>query len=105
MSKECRIVNSGGGAVAGGYVNSCEQLIDDKNEIVMAASKITMDADQPVAPKTHEVCSLSSNEINKLKESKRLNTIKIMQELYNNDVKDKETIAELKKQVEFVSDK
>lgn len=35
MSKECRMMNGGGG-----YVNRCEQELGDKNEMVMAASKI-----------------------------------------------------------------
>jgi len=105
MSKECWIVNGFGGAVAGGYANHCEQVLDDQNEMMMAASRITVAADQPVAPKSHRVYPPSSNETNKLKEFHRVNTIMFMQELYNNDVKDKETISELKKQVEFVSDK
>jgi len=104
MSKECRIVNGGGDAVAGGYVNHCEQVLDDQNEMMVAASKITVAADQPVAPKSRRVYPPSSNEINKLKDFSQVNGI-FMQELCNEVAKDKETISELKKRVEFVSDK
>lgn len=97
MSKECRIVNGGGGAVAGGYVNHCEQVLDDQNEMMMAA-------DQPVAPKSRRVYPPSSNETNKMKELSQANAM-LMEEFYNIAVKDRESISELKKQVEFVSDK
>jgi len=108
ISKESRIVNGGGSVVAGGDVNQCEQVLIDQNEMMMGASKITVSADQPVAPpKSRRVYPPSSNETNKLKEFNQVNTM-FMQELYNNAVKDKardkETISELKKQVEFVSD-
>jgi len=108
MSKECRIVNGGGGggavAVAGAYVNHCEQVLDDQNEMMTAASKITVAADQLVAPKSRRVYPPSSNETNKIKELIQVNGL-LLQEFCNNAVKDKEMNSDLKKQVELVSDK
>ncbi|XP_027852648.2 male-specific lethal 1-like 1 isoform X3 [Aphis gossypii] len=104
MSKECRIVNGGGGAVAGGYVNHCEQVLDDQNEMMMAASKITVAADQPVAPKSRRVYPPSSNETIKAKEVHEANAM-LMQEIVEERNKYKESMKELKKQVEFLTQK
>ncbi|XP_025405180.1 male-specific lethal 1 homolog [Sipha flava] len=55
---ECRMVNGGSG---GGYVNRCEQALDDKNEMVLATSKITGNGDQIVATVTNNGTYSSSN--------------------------------------------
>jgi len=40
MTKDCRLVNGGGG-----YVKHCEQALGDKNEMVVAVSKIAVGGD------------------------------------------------------------
>uniref|UniRef100_A0A2S2NYK5 Male-specific lethal 1 n=1 Tax=Schizaphis graminum TaxID=13262 RepID=A0A2S2NYK5_SCHGA len=106
MSKECRIVNGGGGVVAGGYVNHCEQVLDDQNEMVMAASKITVAAgnDQAVASINHRVYPPSSSELNRLKDL-TLGNLMIIEEYSNNLSQNNETILELTKEVEFLKQK
>ncbi|XP_022182021.1 male-specific lethal 1-like 1 [Myzus persicae] len=68
MSKECRVVNGGGGVVVGGYVNHCEQVLGDQNEMVMAASRMVAGNDQAVASINHRVYPPSTNELSKLKD-------------------------------------
>jgi len=80
MSKKCRIVNGGGSrAVA---------------------------IDQPVAPKSRRVHPPSTNETTDLKKLNLINsTVMILKQFHDDDAKAKETISELKKKLEFVSDK
>jgi hypothetical protein len=104
MSKECRIVNGGGGVVAGGYVNHCEQVLDDQNEMVMAASKITVAAgsDQAVASINHRVYPPSSIELNRLKDF-AFGNLMMIEEYSSNLSQKNEEILELKKKLEYVS--
>lgn len=74
VSKDCRTVNGGGGGV-GGYVNHCEQALDAKNEMVMAASKIAVatggDKNTSVITATtinNRVLPLSGSELDGLKD-------------------------------------
>jgi len=102
MSKECRIVNGGGGGVVvGGFVNHCEQVLDDQNEMVMAASKMAVvsASDQTVASINHRVYPPSSN---KLKAPSSLNH-KLKRDSGNSEVLQNEKILQLKNEVDYVS--
>lgn len=106
MSKDCRIVNGGGSGVVvvGGFVNHCEQVLGDQNEMVMAASKVAVvsGSDQTVASINHRVYPPSSNELNKLKEL-GIEHITLLQELTKSDSLKNEQILQLSNQVTFVS--
>jgi len=106
MSKECRIVNGGGGGgvVVGGFVNHCEQVLDDQNEMVMAASKIAVvsGSDQTVASINHRVYPPSSNELGKLKDLAIDNLI-LLEEYSKSVALQNEKISQLTNEVDFVS--
>jgi len=105
MSKECRIVNGGGGIVVGGYVNHCEQVLGDQNEMVMAASKIAVVAsnDQTVASINHRVYPPSTNELGKLKDLALDNLMLIEEYTKTLEIKN-EKILLLTNEVDYVSD-
>jgi len=105
MSKECRIVNGGGGGVVvGGFVNHCEQVLDDQNEMVMAASKMAVvsASDQTVASINHRVYPPSSNELGKLKDLAIDNLI-LLEEYSKSVALQNEKISQLTNEVDFVS--
>lgn len=99
MSKECRIVNGGGG----GYVNHCEQELGDKNEVVMAASKIAVNSggDQLTTSTAKRGYPSSSTEVT-LKEWTYSN-LNLIDNLKAQVVQKDETIVQLSKEVEYVS--
>lgn len=101
ISKECRIVNGGGD---GGFVNHCEQVLDDQNEMVMAASKIAVvsGSDQTVASINHRVYPPSSNELGKLKDLAIDNLI-LLEEYSKSVALQNEKISQLTNEVDFVS--
>jgi len=105
MPKECLIVNGGGGIVVGGYVNHCEEVLGDQNEMVMAASKIAMVAgnDQTVASINHRVYSPSTNELGKIKDLS-LGNLMIIEEYAKTVAMKNDQILLLSKEVDFVSD-
>jgi len=107
MSKDCRIVNGGGGGVVvvGGFVNHCEQVLGDQNEMVMAASKIAVvsGSDQTVASINHRVYPPSSNELNKLKEL-AVDNIMLLEEFSQTSTMQNEKILQLTNEVQYVSD-
>ncbi|XP_060858005.1 uncharacterized protein LOC132935461 isoform X2 [Metopolophium dirhodum] len=72
FSKRCRIVNGGGDD---GFVNHCDQVLDDQNKMVMAVSKIAVDpgSDQTVASINHRVYRPATNNLSKLKARSFLN--------------------------------
>ncbi|KAL4092010.1 hypothetical protein QTP88_026593 [Uroleucon formosanum] len=106
MSKDCRIVNGGGSGVVvvGGFVNHCEQVLGDQNEMVMAASKIAVvpGSDQTVASINHRVYPPSSNELNKLKEL-GIEHITLLREFSKSDSLKNEQILQLSNQVTFLN--
>ncbi|XP_060875105.1 male-specific lethal 1-like 1 isoform X1 [Metopolophium dirhodum] len=108
MSKECRIVNGGGGGgvVVGGFVNHCEQVLDDQNEMVMAASKIAVvsGSDQTVASINHRVYPPSSNELGKLKDLAIDNLI-LLEEYSKSVALQNEKISQLTNEVDFLKQK
>lgn len=106
MSKDCRIVNGGGGGiVVGGYVNHCEEVLSDQNEMVMAASKIAVVAgnDQTVASISHRVYPPSSNELVKIKDLS-LGNLMIIEEYAKTVAMKNDQILLLKREVDNVSD-
>jgi len=100
MSKDCRMVNGGSGGVVGGFVNRCEQVLGDQNEMVMAASKIA--SDQTVASVNHRVYPPSTNELGKLKDLS-LDNVTLIEDLSNDLSLKNEEIFDLKNQREIVS--
>lgn len=106
MSKECRIINGGGDVVAGGYVNHCEQVLDDQNEMVMAASKtaVVAGSDQAVASISHRVYPPSSSELSRLKDL-AYDNIMLLEECSNILFKKNERISELEKELECLKQK
>ncbi|XP_025208030.1 uncharacterized protein LOC112603594 [Melanaphis sacchari] len=101
MSKECRIVNGGGGVVAGGFVNHCEEVLDEQNEMIMAASKITVAAgnNQAVASINHRVYPPSSNESSRLKDLQGAN-VELIDEILNYAQQAYKRVFELEKELE-----
>ncbi|XP_016658685.1 male-specific lethal 1-like 1 isoform X2 [Acyrthosiphon pisum] len=107
MSKDCRIVNGGGGGVVvGGFVNHCEQVLDDQNEMVMAASKIGVvsGSDQTVASINHRVYPPSSNELGKLKDLAIDNLI-LLEEYSKSVALQNEKISQLTNEVDILKQK
>ncbi|XP_050545753.1 male-specific lethal 1-like 1 [Daktulosphaira vitifoliae] len=99
MSKECR-VNCG----SGGYVNHCEQDLDDKSEMVMGiASKIST-TDQLRTSNNHKYSSCENSEIRSLKDFSlgNLDLIDELKVIVNQ--KDK-TIEQLSDEVNFLKKK
>jgi len=115
MSKDCRLVNGGGGG--GGYVNHCEQALGDKNEMVVAVSKIAVGGDHhqhqrhnhnnhhnhQTTAVANRVYSVASSEIDMLKEF-TLSNFDLIKELKVCLVKKDEKIEQLSKEVNLVSD-
>lgn len=99
MTKECRVVNGGGG-----YVNRCEQALGDKNEVVMAASKIAVatGGDQMVAVATNNHVYPLDSQFDTLKKFS-MDNIDFIEKLKNIVVNKNEEIKELTKQLNYVS--
>ncbi|XP_029345717.1 male-specific lethal 1-like 1 [Acyrthosiphon pisum] len=106
MSKECRIVNGGGDGVVGGFVNNCEQVLDDQNEMVMAASKTAKvsGSDRTLASINHRICPLSSNDLDKLKDFSIENHMSIEENTKSITLKSEE-LLQLTKEVDIIKQK
>lgn len=98
-SDDCRVVNGGGG-----YVNHCEQELDDKNEMVLAASKIAVAAggDQPTVATDEGVYLASCAELANLKEL-TLGNLDLIDEFKVLLAHKDDKILLLTKEVEYVS--
>lgn len=96
---ESRMVNGG----SGGYVNRCEQALDDKNEMVMATSKVTGGGDQIVASATNNgICPpTDSSKLVSLKEYTYTNIMMIDE--FEAEIKLRDNkINQLTKEVNYV---
>ncbi|XP_050433333.1 male-specific lethal 1-like 1 [Adelges cooleyi] len=100
MSKECRI--NGG---SGGYVNHCEQALDDKSEMVMAvASKIPSTADQKKSANTRVYLSSDDTELGSLKDF-ALSNLDLINELKELLIEKDKKILHLSNEVTYLKNK
>lgn len=97
---ECRAVNGGGG-----YVNHCEQVLDDQNEVVLAAANVAVAAggDLHKLPVSINGVYPSEAEFNSLKKF-TVKNLEIMEELRNLMDQKNEEIKELNNKLNYVSD-
>lgn len=88
----------------GGYVNRCEQALDDKNEMIMATSKITGGCDQIVGTAANNgvYSSSDSTEMVSLKEYAYTNLMMIDECKAVIKERDEE-IIQLSKEVHYVN--
>jgi len=105
MSKEIRFVNvgNGGAVVVGGFVNHCEQGLDNQNTLVLVERPAVVPvSDQTVATINHRVYPPSSNEMGKLKDL-TINNVMLLEEYSKSVALQNEKIIQLTNEVKFVS--
>lgn len=97
---ECRVVNGGGG-----YVNHCEQVLDDQNEVVLAAANIAVAAggDLHKLPVSMNGGYPLEDEFDNLKDF-TIKNFEIMDQLQKLVEKQDKEIKELNKKLNYVSD-